>query len=149
MRRSMTDPNTDASPPAPPPGNTAPERQPRPLAPWESPAPCSGCGNINYHAIDCTRAAVVLPPPGEEQETDEALVDALIQACYKVAYSPKKKGAVITGKTAILARLTALRQTVAEKEKENATLRAEVAGHEAFQRSVNDALNSGDGSYRP
>ena len=28
-------------------------------------------------------------------------------------------------------------------------LRVQIAGHEAFERSVVEALNSGDGSYRP
>ena len=38
---------------------------------------------------------------------------------------------------------------IAALEAEIVRLRKVIAGYEAYERSVNDALNAGDGSYRP
>lgn len=42
-----------------------------------------------------------------------------------------------------------LRATVAEQAREIERLKQELAVADAFERSVNEALNSGDGSYKP
>jgi hypothetical protein len=48
------------------------------------------------------------------------------------------------------ARIAAQRNvSIALIAQERDRLRAEVAGYQAWERSVNEALNSGDGSYRP
>ena len=45
--------------------------------------------------------------------------------------------------------LTAEQKTLFEVTKAYLELLETVRGHEAFQRSVSEALNSGDGAYRP
>jgi hypothetical protein len=45
--------------------------------------------------------------------------------------------------------VVALCARVRELEAGNATMRQRISGYESWERSVTEALNSGDGSYRP